>query len=387
MFNYFRRRLGWKLFFSYLIVIGVSLLTLALSSRLITTQSYSRHMMLPGMMDHGVMMEPGMMTSGEDGIPMDALYINYLAAVRELLTFTGVILFSVALLASIWISQRWVRPVQAMTAASRRIAQGNYAERVQFSGDADSADELGQLAASFNQMAAELENTENMRRELIGDVTHELRTPLTTIKGSLEGLMDGVLPPEAETYHQLYQEAKRMQRLVDDLQDLSKVESGAYRLDLQTVSIGKVVENIAARLSAQFEEKGVSLAIEIEPGLPAVVGDEIRLEQVVTNLIGNALQYTPEGGRVRVSAAQKDGSILVAVEDDGIGLAPEQLKLIFTRFYRVDKSRSRASGGSGIGLTIAKHLVEAHRGKIWAESGGEGQGSRFCFMLPAGDQK
>jgi histidine kinase len=213
-------------------------------------------------------------------------------------------------------------------------------------------------------------------------VAHELRTPLATIKGSMEGLLDGVLPAEAATFQQIYHEADRLQRLVYDLQELSRVEAGAFELKRRPAHIRDLVEATAARLGRQFEEKGVALETDVPADLPPVPLDEDRVGQVLINLVGNALQYTPSGGRVRVAACRQAGELRVAVSDSGIGIAPEHLSLIFTRFYRVDRSRSRAGGGSGIGLTIAKHLVEAHGGHIWAESAGPGQGSTFTFTLP-----
>jgi histidine kinase len=222
-----------------------------------------------------------------------------------------------------------------------------------------------------------------MRRQLIGDVSHELRTPLTAIKGSMEGLMDGMLPADAETYQQIHTEADRLSRLVDDLQELSRVEAHAYPLDIREVDLSALVATTIKRLTPNANAKRISLTSNLPTNLPHLLADEDRLGQVMTNLAANGIQYTPEGGSVIISAEQKNGEVQVTVSDTGIGIPPEHLANIFTRFYRVDKSRSRAAGGgSGIGLTIAHLLVEAHGGKIWAESLGEGKGSRFKFTLP-----
>jgi histidine kinase len=222
-----------------------------------------------------------------------------------------------------------------------------------------------------------------MRRQLIGDVSHELRTPLTAIKGSMEGLMDGVLPANDETYQQIHQEADRLNRLVDDLQELSRVEAGAYELDLQPTQMAPLVETIAKRLRQQFESKRVKLNLSLPADLPPVLADEHRILQVLTNLTGNALQYTPEGGTVTISGTQEAKMVEITVRDTGVGIAPEHLSHLFDRFYRVDKSRSRAAGGgSGIGLTISRFLVEAHRGEISVKSDGVGKGSAFSFTLP-----
>ncbi|HEX7620482.1 MAG TPA: ATP-binding protein, partial [Anaerolineales bacterium] len=244
------------------------------------------------------------------------------------------------------------------------------------------SDELGQLANSFNQMAEKLEQVEAMRRQLIGDVSHELRTPLTAIKGSMEGLMDGVLPGTVGTYQQIHQEAGRLARLVDDLQELSRVEAGAYPLDVRPVALSTLAQSTLKRFAAQALAKRVELRSDLPADLPIVLADQDRITQVLTNLVGNALQYTPEGGQVTIQSRRRQDEIHISVVDTGIGIPAEHLPHLFTRFYRVDKSRSRqAGGGSGIGLTIARHLVEAHGGRIWAESGGEGQGSTFSFTL------
>jgi histidine kinase len=333
----------------------------------------------------------------------DDLFANFRAAFNETLLLAALASVLAAAAASFLIAGRIVAPVWAMTAASRRIAAGSYSERVPVQTQTGQEDELGQLAVSFNTMAAQLEQTETMRRRLIGDVAHELRTPLTTIKGSMEGLIDGVLTGDAATYQQLYREADRLGRLVDDLQELSRVESGAFALERRSIKVEELVRGVAARMQTQYAEKGVSLLDDCSTNLPAVMADEDRLTQVLTNLLGNALQYTPEGGAVRLRCAQVDrgflagrfadleetdpGSgkwMLVSVQDNGIGIAPEHLQHVFDRFYRVDKSRSRSGGGSGIGLTIARRLVEAHGGRIWAESGGIGKGSTFTFCLPGG---
>jgi len=222
-----------------------------------------------------------------------------------------------------------------------------------------------------------------MRRQLIGDVTHELRTPLTAIKGSMEGLMDGILSPSAETFEQIHKEADRLSRLVDDLQEHSRVESRAYKLDIVTVAVADLVEAALKRLGRQYEEKGVVLTSSLPPTLAHVRVDTDRIGQVLINLLGNAMQNTPKGGNVTISAEQKGNDVLISVKDNGAGIPPEHLPHVFDRFYRVDKSRSRrAGGGSGIGLTIANSLVEAHGGIIRAASDGIGKGSTFIFTLP-----
>jgi histidine kinase len=325
-----------------------------------------------------------MMGPDSEHLELD-LFASFRNAVTEALALAMLAAFVAALVLSLFISRRVVLPVQEMMVASQRIAGGHYDERVGTPGSAkrEDLDELGRLAQSFNQMAASLEQTETMRLELIGNVAHELRTPLASIKGYMEGLIDGVVPPEAETFQQVHHEAERLQRLAQDLQELSRVEAGAFELNPGPTAVSRLVDTVTARLGRQFEDKGVALQVDLAPDLPPVQADEGHMGQVLLNLVGNALQYTPAGGWVQIRARRLGGAVLLSVADSGIGIAPEHLPHIFERFYRVDKSRSRAGGGSGIGLTIAKHLVEAQGGRIWAESQGPGRGSTFYLALPS----
>lgn len=367
--NWLRRSLGWKLLISYLVVITVGMVTLALAAESAIPTAFNRHMAGMQMMMGSQM---GMQTMASD------LFTNFRMAFTEALLWATSLAIVSAMIVSIFVTRRVATPVRHLTQASRHIADGHYDERV----PETSTDELGQLARSFNQMAAALAQTETMRRELIGNVAHELRTPLTNIKGYMEGLIDGVLPPEPETYQLVYHEADRLQRLVSDLQELSRVEAGTFELTLTRVPVAALIDQTAARLRPQFEEKGVALQISVPAGLPAVRVDEDRLGQVLLNLVGNALQYTPSGGLVTIAAKLHGREIQILIQDSGLGISAEHLPHLFDRFYRVDKSRSRAGGGSGIGLTIARHLVEVHGGQIWATSDGPDQGSTFGFSLP-----
>jgi two-component system sensor histidine kinase BaeS len=377
MIGAIRRHLWVKFFLSYLVVILVGMVVVASTAELVVPTAFDRHLAVMSAMMSNMM-------GGSVQTLDQSLYTNFRAAVTEALGVAALAATVMAVITSLFVSRQVVAPVQAMMAASQRIAEGNYSERVQVPGDIlkGEQDELGQLALHFNQMAERLEQTENMRRQLIGDVTHELRTPLTTIKGFLEGLIDGVLPASDETFSQIYHEADRLQRLVEDLQELSRVEAGAYELHLKQASLADLVEATITRLGRQFEEKGVALTVQVPADLPPIQMDSDRIGQVLINLLGNALQYTPAGGSVRVQVEHQAGEVRVAVADTGIGIPPEHLPHLFTRFYRVDKSRARSGGGSGIGLTIARHLVEAHGGRIWVESRGAGKGSTFTFTLP-----
>ena len=377
MISYMRRHLGIKLFISYLAVILVGVIVLATTAEFVVPSAFDRHLAAMS-----AMMSP-IMGDSTTNLELD-LFNNFRAAVTEAMILAALASSVVAVLVSLLVSRQVVAPVQEMMLASQRISEGHYNERVQVPGDVskDELDELSQLALRFNRMAASLEQAEEVRRQLIADVTHELRTPLTAVKGSMEGLIDGVLPADEGTYQQIISEADRLQRLVNDLQELSRVEAGAYELNIHSTRVSDLLTAAEARLGRQFEEKDVILEIAIPDDLPQVLADEDRIGQVLLNLVGNALQYTPPGGKVRVTAAAQSGEVYIAVSDSGMGIPAEHLPHLFTRFYRVDKSRSRAGGGSGIGLTIAKYLVEAQGGSIWAQSEGAGRGSTFTFSLP-----
>jgi len=316
--------------------------------------------------------------SGSRGV---SLYTSFRAAVNETLWISALAAFVIAGVAALLISRLITRPIQRLTSASQQLAQGDYSHRI--ADDEIPQDELGQLAISFNRMAEKLEGTETMRRQLLGDISHELRTPLTAIKGSMEGLMDGVLPAEQSTYQQIYREADRLQRLVEDLQELNRVDGHTFPLEKRPAKIAELVRAAITPLENTFAMKGVDLQSQIEPNLPSITVDSDRVQQVLHNLLGNALQFTPPDGQVLVKVARDGNWIRFSVNDSGIGISEEHLAHIFERFYRADKSRSRGKGGgSGVGLTIAKSLVEAHGGRIWAESAGKNQGSTFTFTLP-----
>ena len=233
-------------------------------------------------------------------------------------------------------------------------------------------------------MASSLETTERRRVELIGDVAHELNTPISTLKGYLEGLLDGVVEPSMQTWASLHDEADRLQRLVADLQELSRAEARQLSLKLESVDLAATAQAALDRLKTDFLDEGLELVSHIPSGLPQVMADRHRIVQVLTNLLTNALRYTPAPGSVTltISRSSQGHELLTQVADTGLGIAPEYLPHLFERFYRVDKSRSRAAGGSGVGLTLAKALVEAMGGRIWVESSGLDKGSTFFFTLP-----
>ncbi len=391
MIRTIRTHLAWKVFLSYVAVILVGVIVLATAASFSAPAAFQRHMAdMSSMMSGGMTPAPAPGAGvGNSQTTQATLFSGYQMSVNEALTIAALAALVAAVAASFLVSRQVVGPVQKMVAISQRIAEGEYEERLKVSGNlaTDQLDELDQLALSFNQMADKLEKTEAVRRQLIGDVSHELRTPLTAIKGYMEGLIDGVIPAENDTYQLVHSEVSRLQNLVNDLQELSRMEAGAFQLKLKPASVKQLVENTVDRLGRQFEEKGIQLESELPADLPDVMADADRILQVLINLTGNALQYTPSGGKVIISARIVKNEIQISVADNGIGIAPENLTHIFTRFYRVDKSRTRASGGSGIGLTIAQSLVKAHHGRIWVESAGLGKGSMFSFTLPVAHNK
>jgi histidine kinase len=359
---------------SFLTIILVGVVVLVAASQFILPTAFNRHM--GGMMNGGM----GMGMSGQgfgNSDTMTQLYADFRSSFNEALAYAASAATIVAVALSLLLSRSVIAPLRAMSLATQRIADGRYDERVQVRG----SDELAQLAGRFNQMAHNLDEVEKMRLQLIGDVSHELRTPLTSIKGCMEGLVDGLLPAIPETFNQIHQEANRLSRLVDDLQELSRVEARAYSLDIHPAGLASLVQTTVKRLSPQANAKHIEIHPNLPADLPQVLADEDRITQVLTNLLDNAIAYTPEGGSVTIGAAQAENEIQISVADTGPGIPAEHLPHIFERFYRADKSRTRrAGGGSGIGLTIARHLVEAHGGRIWAQST-EGQGSKLTFTL------
>lgn len=364
-----QQRLGIKLFLSYLIIIVVGVASLFFAAQLWAPSALA---------GHAERMQQMLNTVGGGQALIDDLNESFAQAVNQILLVAAAVAVLTAVVVSTFVTRRLVGPIERMTVASERIAAGEYDERVEAPGE----DELGALAHSFNQMAQTLAETEQRRRRLVGDVAHELRTPLANIRSVMEGLVDGVLDPEPATFHQVAREVTQLQRLVQDLEALSRAEAGQLLLEREPLDPAAFIEDAVARLRPQYVEKEVGLNLQIAGPLPVLSADKWRMTQVMMNLLGNALQYTPAGGQVTVTAQREQGQLLVRVADTGVGLAPEHLPRVFERFYRVDKSRSRAGGGSGIGLTIARHLVEAHGGRIWAESAGPGEGSVFAFTLP-----
>lgn len=325
-----------------------------------------------------------------NGMPVGALYVGVAGAgpgIEDFLTSLNRTLLLIAVAAGLGavllilgLSRRVLAPVEALTKAARRMEAGDLSQRVEVT----SRDEIGELARAFNSMADGLNRLEELRRNMVTDVAHELRTPLSNIRGYLEAVQDGVLELDKQVIGSLYEEAMHLNRLVDDLQELSLAEAGQLRLERQSVAPADVIDRAVEAIRARVEARGVALQVDLPEDLPLVDIDPHRIGQVLRNLLDNALTHTPPGGEIAI-AAHADGQwVTVSVQDTGSGIAPEDLPYVFERFYRADKSRSRATGGTGLGLSIAKQLVQAHGGWIRVESE-VGQGTRFTFTLPVAE--
>jgi two-component system OmpR family sensor kinase len=282
------------------------------------------------------------------------------------------------LVAGALLSHSLTAPLQRLAAAARAVAGGDLGQRVKIEGSA----EIAEVGQAFNEMTSALEEGERLRQNLVADVAHELRTPLSVLQGNLRALLDDVYPLEKAEIAGLYDETRLLSRLVDDLRELAQAEAGQLSFNLRPTDVRDVLRTTVANFEPAAEAKAIELTVKVADGLSPVTSDPDRLAQVLRNLLTNALRHTPEGGQVAVSATTAGDVVEIAVTDNGEGVAPEDLPHVFDRFYRGDRSRSRAEGGAGLGLAIVKALVEAQGGQVRATSDGPGQGSTFRFTLP-----
>ena len=289
----------------------------------------------------------------------------------------GAVAGFISLLLARWLARGMTQPLRDMAAAARRMEVGDYSVRVR----ARSRDEVGQLAAAFNRMTAELEDLERSRRDLVANVSHELKTPITAIRAHLENLADGVEVADPRTLQLMLSQTERLGRLVDQLLDLSRLESGEVPFQVEVVPLAPLVSRVISEISMGRSISDVRIEHDVPVHL-AAKADAERIHQVLFNLVDNAVRFTPPGGEIRVTARPDGARVQVSVTDTGVGIQPEHLPRVFERFYRVDPARSRDDGGTGIGLAIARSIVEAHGGRIVAKSD-PGHGSAFVFDLPA----
>ncbi|MGQ9546312.1 MAG: sensor histidine kinase [Dehalococcoidia bacterium] len=303
------------------------------------------------------------------------------ASVNRSLVLGSALAIAIALLLTFILSRRISLPIGVLAHAAKRLGRGDLSQRVPVQGQG----EVGMLAQAFNSMAADLERAEQLRRNLVADVAHELRTPLSNIRGYLEAIRDRVMKPNTTTIQSLNEEVTLLSRLVDELQELSLAEAGELKLAYQAEDVAELLKQVVTSWHPKAAPKEVLLSLDVPEDLPLVNIDRARVNEVLHNLLENAVIHTGKGGSINVAASKQDHWVEVSVSDTGEGIPAEDLPNIFERFYRVDKSRARATGGSGLGLTIAKRLVEAHGGKITVQSE-LGRGSCFSFTLPIAEQ-
>lgn len=328
----------------------------------------------PGYFDDAV----AHLTGDSMGAAMDAaIRVAFTHAMGRALLAATVTAVVVAAVVSLAIAARLGHPLARLAGAASRIAAGHYAERV----PDDELDDLRNLAGSFNEMAKSLEATERRRLQLVGDIAHELRTPLTTLDGYLEGLEDDVVEAGPKTWHLLRTETRRLTRLVDDLAELWRAEAHQLILHPVQVDTTDLARSVEARFAAQAQARDV--ALEVRGSSVTATADPDRLAQILSNYLSNAIRHAPSRTRITVASEAVGDRVRLSVTDQGPGLATRELEAVFERFYRVDAARSRAAGGSGIGLAIVRALARAMGGRAWAESPGMGQGATFFVEVPA----
>jgi two-component system OmpR family sensor kinase/two-component system sensor histidine kinase BaeS len=315
----------------------------------------------------GSMIEPVLNPADED----------FLRAVNLSILVTAIAVGILGLVLGSLLFRQITSPLSELSRAAQAVASGQLGQRVRVAQN----DEIGQLAESFNHMAESLAQAEVQRRHMVADIAHELRTPLTVVQGNLEALLDGVYDLNLENVAAIHRHSTLLSRLVDDLRDLALADAGQLHLDWQSVNLPTLVAQVNEGLEMQAQEKGVTLQANLPDAFPPIIGDEQRLKQVLFNLVSNALHHTPTGGTITTEGEVKEDRVVIRVRDTGSGIPPEDLPHIFDRFYRADRSRTRTTGGSGLGLTVSKRIIEMHGGQIWAQSW-LGAGSTFAFSLP-----
>jgi signal transduction histidine kinase len=370
-----RTSLFWRLLPSYLLVIVVAAAAAFLVGEALAPFFLRHHMdeMMAALGNRGTMG----MSGGLNGMGVD-LNEAYRRALTQSLTWASLLAALAATGVALYVTGRIVTPLRDMTRASERIAGGRYGDRL----DPSAPGEVGELAAAFNRMADTLQRSEERRVELLADVAHEFRTPLSNLRGYVEGLEDGVFEDATGVFEASRRQLDRLAHLVDDLSLLSRVETGQLELEPAPVDARSLLDASVAAFAPEAERRGVHLEVRAPQPSPWVHADRERSLQVLSNLIGNALRYTPGGGAVTLEVSPPaQGEVRFAIRDTGPGIAPEDLPNVFKRFYRGDKARSPHSGGSGIGLTIARQLVERQGGTIAVVSP-PGEGATFTFSLP-----
>ncbi|MBF5005909.1 ATP-binding protein [Diaphorobacter caeni] len=283
----------------------------------------------------------------------------------------------VAALIALLLTGTLLKRLKVLTQFVHRLAQGDYSQRIA----SMNRDEIDRLASDISQLADKLENIEQNRRAFMADISHELRTPLAVLKAELEAIQDGIRPMNLSTLAPLQSEVQQLHKLVDDFYDLAVTQTGQFSYEFENIDLRRIVRSTAANLQARAADRSLALQLDAEEAPVFIHGDESRLQQLISNLLENAIRYTDAGGRIRVQIHESGGEAHVCIEDSSPGVEPEQRERLFDRFYRVEASRNRASGGSGLGLAICRNIVESHGGRIHAEASTLG-GLRIVICIP-----
>lgn len=311
-----------------------------------------------------------------DVSPTD-IHQMFLTAVHHYLIWASILALFLAFVLSYLLTRHVLRPLSQMVAITRQVATGNYSTRV----DVVSQDEVGELGTAFNRMADSLERVENLRKNMVSDVAHDLRTPLTNLRGYLEALNDGVIPPSQETFHMLQEEILHLVHLVENLQQLAKADAAKAYINKKAFNLLEAVNQMLDLYRLNFQAKDIAVETVFSDNLKSVSADRDKMLQVLRNLLENALKFTGDGGKITIAVEAVPEGVKVLFANSGQTISSEDLPYIFERFYKADPSRSVERGGAGIGLSIVKELVEAHGGRVGAES--EGGHNRIWFILPA----
>ncbi len=364
----------YKLMFStFLIILVCSLALIYLGSQQLEDQ-FVHYLQMPGSMGMGRMMGRGM---GNHHLTMGTAELDFLASYHKSLLAAGLGFSLLGLVASFFLAGTVTSPLRRLSRAAQEIRQGNLKQEV----PVETEDEVGQLTRVFNDMSSELAATENNRREFLANVAHELRTPLAILQGQLENMLSGVEQPDPEKLFSMQEEVMRLTRMVAELRDLSLAQVNQLELHRQPVQVNELLSRAADMIQPLLEEKQLTIQKNLAKDVPILQLDPDRLNQVIYNLLNNAIRYTKEGTAITLQSAVKGDQVVITVADQGPGISPEDLPHIFEQFYRSDKARARASGGSGIGLALAKSFVENQGGTLTAENRPEG-GAAFVITFP-----
>lgn len=309
--------------------------------------------------------------------PITSGDINFQNIMHKSIFMTGIVCGLLIIILSLFVSQILLKPIEQLTLAAQNMRNGNFDSRV----DIRSKDELGKLGDAFNSMAQRIKELENLRRKLTADVAHELRTPLSVIMGYVEALQDKVMKPTEENLRSIQDEVERLVKLVGNLRELSIAESGKLPLNIEEINLYELFKNLEEKMKLMLKEKHLTFEITSDGSASSVKADRNLLSRIFLNILHNAYKYSPEFGKIEINISENSENVIVSVKDHGSGIAKEDLPYIFERFYRVDKSRVRSTGGTGIGLAIARELVVLHKGKIEAESR-IGAGTQIIVTLP-----